>query len=436
MTLIFVAHDAPEPALYGAMAAILADRLRLPLVHLAQEWDLALYPDACQHAIAAGSLVTSGLIWHERLSGQSAGAARRWSALSELAAGRDWVIPLGPAQLAEMPARLRALSDLAMDYQLVRVTPTARGLVFSRDGVTQTAWGSWRRDGFGRWTGQDISPGADPTPGLTPAIAPGDNFPGANPALNPAPATASVNHVSAEGSPLCIALLGSRRDQLDVYPAIAAALGDAADALALTLDILFASPQEPLGDTLDRANGVLLPGGASMANVAGQITVARYTLDNDIPTLGLCLGMQTMTTAVAQRMLGSEEVNLAEADPLAPIQSFTPLADTPGHPYHRLGDQTMLSAPGSRMHALLGDRSGMRYNHRFQLNPALKPGLENAGLRISATDDSGTIADGIEFTAHAFYLGVQGHPELSSSRGRPHPLLTAFLTAAAARRAG
>ncbi|NDL62221.1 hypothetical protein GRH90_05570 [Enterobacteriales bacterium SAP-6] len=275
-------------------------------------------------------------------------------------------------------------------------------------------------------------------------MAPGDDFPAIDPALNsspraapgagPAMAPAAACPIGA--APLCIALLGSRRDQLDVYPAIAAALGDAADALSLRLDILFASPRQPLGDTLDRADGVLLPGGASMANVAGQIAAARYTLDNAIPTLGLCLGMQTMATAVAQRMLGSAEVNLAEAEPLAPIKSFVPLAETAGRPHHRLGDQTMLSVPGSRMHALLGDRSGMRYNHRFQLNPALKQSLENYGLRISATDDSGAIADGIEFTGHDFYLGVQGHPELSSARGRPHPLLMAFLTAAARRRKG
>ncbi|HEY0210739.1 glutamine amidotransferase-related protein [Acerihabitans sp.] len=428
MTLIFVAHDTPEPALHGAMAAILAARLRLPLAHLAQEWDLALYPDACQHAPAVGPLVASGLIWQERLGVQGAGAAKHWSELPDVPSGQDWVIPLGPAQLAELPARLRALRRLAVDYQLVRVTPTARGLVFTRDGAAQTAWGEWRRDGYGRWIAQDIAP----TAGRSSGMATGEDMPMAD----TAPAMAPANACPGDGAPLCIALLGSRRDQLDAYPAIAAAIGDAADALSLRVDIIFASPQEPCAHILARADGVLLPGGASMANVAGQIAAARYTLDNGIPTLGLCLGMQTMTTAVAQRMLRSTDINLAEADPLAPVKSFIPLLDTPGLPRHRLGDRVMLSRPGSRMHRLLGQRSVMRYNHRFQLNPALKADLERYGLRISATDDSGAIADGIELTDHDFYLGVQGHPELSSSPGRPHPLLTALLTAAARRREG
>ncbi|WP_413739463.1 glutamine amidotransferase-related protein [Sodalis sp. RH14] len=433
MTLLFVAHDTPEPALYGAMAAILARRLRLPLAHLAIAWDTALYPDACQHAIAAGALVTSGLIWHERLSGDTIDTPKRWSELAALPAGRDWVIPLGPAQLAELPGRLRALSRLAVDYQLIRVDMSPQGLVFRRNGAIESAWGQWRRDGFGRWreTSPDdaiaIVPGVAPT-GALPAVDPG---PGIG---RDAPVAAPHSLAGAAASPLAIVLLGARRDQLEAYPAAVAALGDAADALALRLNILFASPQEPCGDILKRAHGVLLPGGAAMANVAGQITAARYTLDNAVPTLGLCLGMQTMATAVAQRMLGSTGVNLAEADPLAPVKSFVPLAETAGLPRHRLGDHMMVSEPGSRMHQLLGDRSTLRYNHRFHLNPALKRDLDIAGLRLSATDASGAITDGIEFTRHVFYLGVQGHPELSSSRRRPHPLLMAFLTAAARRR--
>jgi len=136
---------------------------------------------------------------------------------------------------------------------------------------------------------------------------------------------------------------------------------------------------------------------------------------------------------VAQEMLGSDRVNLAEADPNAAIASFVALADTAGLPAHRLGEQRMLCRPASRLGTLLGPRFAVRYNHRFHLNPALKSDLEHYGLAISATDSGGSVADGIEFNRHAFYLGVQGHPELSSAPGRPHPLLTAFLAAAAIR---
>ncbi len=398
MSLIFVAHDTPQPAQYGAMAAILAARLHSPLAYLEPEWDLSRYPDARQHVTAAGVLVTSGLIWHERLGGRTAQRVPDWAALADLpepADGRAWVIPLGPSQLAGLPDRLKALADRGISHQWVRVEPSSSGLVFSRGGTAETDWGYWRRDRFGRWTARE-----EPL------------------------------HV---GPALRIALLGSRRDQWDAYPATLAALGDAADGMSRPVDIQFVSPlaTQPPGDLLRDMDGVLLPGGSAMANVAGQIAAARYTLANGIPTLGLCLGMQTMATAVAQAMLGSERVNLAEADPDAAIGSFVALADTPGLPAHRLGEHLMLTHPGDRIATLLGPRFAVRYNHRFHLNPALKGDLERYGLSISATDSGGTIADGIEFGRHAFYLGVQGHPELSSAPGRPHPLLTAFLAAAA-----
>ncbi|MGL6017305.1 MAG: glutamine amidotransferase-related protein, partial [Gibbsiella quercinecans] len=74
MSLIFVAHNTPAPALYGAMAAILSNALRLPMAHLPAAWNLAHYADACQHVTAGGTLVTSGLVWYERLTGQTLAA--------------------------------------------------------------------------------------------------------------------------------------------------------------------------------------------------------------------------------------------------------------------------------------------------------------------------------------------------------------------------
>jgi len=227
--------------------------------------------------------------------------------------------------------------------------------------------------------------------------------------------------------------VGAQADQCSVYPATLAALGDAADALALSLDIVYADPLMPedqLHAVMAGVDGILLPGGAAMCNVTGQVRAAHYALHHNIPVLGLCLGMQTMSTAIVQKMLGSLKANLAEADPDAEIKTFVPLSDTPAFPVHRLGSHIMHVRPGTRMHAILGDEFTVRYNHRFHLEPALKAGLEEYGLLISGTDVTGKIADGIEYTRHPFYLGVQGHPELSSLRVNPHPLLTAFLKAA------
>ncbi|PKE29050.1 CTP synthase [Rahnella sp. AA] len=395
MAFIFVAHDTPEPSLYGAMAAILAAQKHLPLAHLPVSWDVARYPDACQHVIGEGQLMTSGLLWTERLNPQSAGKVMALDDLLNTYGTQDVVIPLGPAQIIQFTQIARQVRDNAFDYELINVERSNQGYAFSRHGQMDEAAGCWWRDRYGRWINHNTPP--------------------------------------QTGTALRIALVGAQADQCSVYPATLASLGDAADALALSLDIVYADPlalEDHLHEVMANVDGILLPGGAAMCNVAGQICAAHYALNRNIPVLGLCLGMQTMTTAIVQKMMGSLKANLAEADPDAEIKTFVPLKETPTFPVHRLGSHTMHVRAGSRMHEILGDEFIVRYNHRFHLEPALKAGLEAFGLHISGTDVSGKIADGIEYTRHPFYLGVQGHPELSSLRVKPHPLLTAFLKAA------
>ncbi|MGL6017751.1 MAG: glutamine amidotransferase-related protein, partial [Gibbsiella quercinecans] len=330
----------------------------------------------------------------ERLTGQTLAAPITPATL--LGQRQDRVVPLGPSQLAHFPALARRLQRGGVDYELVHIEQQN-----GRFGFSRLLAGHWRQDRFGRWRQGDDT-------GVPEAA-------------------------------LRIALIGRWQDQQDAYPATLAALGDAADALGLPLEVVCLAPQEIADQAGAQArlagfSGVLLPGGSAMANVPGQIQAAHYTLAHAIPTLGLCLGMQTMATAVAQQMLGSTQANLAEADPSAAIKTFTPLHDAAGLPLHRLGAQPLCCRPGSLMHGVLGERYTVRYNHRYQLNPALKAGLEQQGLCISATDASGAVADGIEFTRHPFFLGVQGHPELSSREGQAHPLLMAFLRAAARQR--
>lgn len=397
MTLTFVAHNTPEPALYGAMAAVLAEQRDAELAHLAVEWDRQSYADACQHVTPEGHLVTSGLLWHERLGAMSAGKVWQLDDLLSLHGGKDYIVPLAPVQLASFTRLAREARNYSVDYQLIEIEHTARGFQFSRMENTENRPVAWTRDRFGRVipnTGSGGQPGS--------------------------------GH-------LRIALIGTYQDQIASYPATLAALGDAIDALELEVEIICLppciSPRE-LSGVLKDIDGVLLPGGSDMRNVAGQIRVAHHCLNHEIPTLGLCLGMQTMATAAIQQMLGSAQANLAEVDPHAQLKTFIPLNDTPQHPVHRLGDDDMKLVSGTQMAAVMGDKTRLRYNHRFQLNPLFKDELAANGLLISGTDNSGTIADAIEHTSHPFFLGVQGHPELTSTPQWPSPLIGAFLLAA------
>ncbi|WP_414148793.1 glutamine amidotransferase-related protein [Erwinia sp. BNK-24-b] len=226
----------------------------------------------------------------------------------------------------------------------------------------------------------------------------------------------NTSHPLPDGHVLRIGLIAREHDQRDAYPATLDALNTAAARLNLSLDIRFFSPGELSTDLheLDEVQGVVLPGGASMAAVAGQIAVAHASWQRNIPTLGLCLGMQSMCTAALQRHAGFEQAMLAEVAPEAPIHSFIPFADR----CHRCG---LLPFPAA------APFNRMPYNHRYRFNPALLPLLLASGVQITAQTED--IIEGISLPDCRFWQGVQGHPELLSRPDAPHPLFMAFLQA-------
>lgn len=345
-------------------------------------------------------LVPSGLLWYERLTGQP--VAPTASAKAIVTAARDHAIVVPwhpPVQAAEqLDALLAEARTQAVPVRLWHVEEYEGRwrLRATDDGDCPADW--WQRDAAGRLVRHQ--------PSDVPPDVPGDA--------------------------LRIGLVGTEHDQRQVYPATLACLADAADALGIVLELRFLAPRSVGPADLRGLHGVVLPGGSDMGNVPGQLLVAQQTLASGLPTLGLCLGMQSMATAVLRGLPGTGACNLAEADPHAPIKSFVPLEsfNTPhGLPAFRVGDQRV-SVADPQFAAWLGSETQVRCNHRFGLNPALLPLLREHGVSIAATDASGLIVDAIRQPAHPFYCGMQGHPELSSAAGAPHPLVAAFLQAA------
>ncbi len=190
-----------------------------------------------------------------------------------------------------------------------------------------------------------------------------------------------------------------------------------------------ASPNS-LPDDLRDLDGIVLPGGADMDQVAGQIRVARAAIAADIPLLGLCLGMQTLTTAVAQMRAGFNDANMEEAAPDAETKVFRRLAQSEVTGGFRIGRGRAHPVAGTRLAAILGEAEvQVPVNHRYVLDPVLHDSLRRAGLVISAWQEGATLADAVELPDQRFCIGLQGHPELLTRRHRPHPLFTAFLKA-------
>ncbi|SEQ28404.1 Glutamine amidotransferase class-I [Faunimonas pinastri] len=373
--LTLVIDGTDRPALYGAAAARLAYRDGARFMHLPARFDLARDPDAAQYVHASGGLGPSGLFFAERSLGKTVEPALDLAAIIAAAREENVVVPVHPrfgqsAEAVAEPAREAGVSVLVVDVPVVD-------------------------DCLGR--GQ---------------------------------ATA--------GSDVSILLVGRERDHRDVYPAALVSLQDAASQLGLSLAVRFGEPAGLVGpgadDILAAADGILLPGGSSMCNVPAQIAASRHALENDIPVLGLCLGMQTMATAFAQRALATEAVNLAEADPDAPIKSFVAMAALGGEaslPIHRTGNAVGQARSGTKLASLIaGEPIRFRYNHRYCLAPGLHAKLQEAGLVISLASHDDRVVDGIEVPRHPFFWGFQGHPELGFPAGRPHPVFMAFLSAA------
>jgi gamma-glutamyl-gamma-aminobutyrate hydrolase PuuD len=404
MTLILIEHDATEPALYGAMAGVAARARGAAFAHLPARFDQATYADGLQHVVTVGELAATGLVWFERLSTLPVPPTSSPGELLGRLREQDVVVPHHP-EAAVDEAMFRYLVEEAeragIAVERLRVSDAA-GLMRLHDastGAPLEALGAWRRDRFGRLGPVQSAP--RPAAGERPSVR--------------------------------IALVGTEQDFRLAYPATLAALGDAADMEGLAVEARFIPPrdlrEQDMDGLLEDCDGVLLPGGSDMANVAGQIRVAHAALATATPAVGLCLGMQSMTTAVIQKALGSTQANLAEADPSAPIKTFVPLADEGTLPVHRLGERTIHVQAGSRLGDMLGSTATVRCNHRFRLNPDLLPVLERAGLRVAAHDGTRRIADAVELAGHPFYLGMQGHPEFASTPDTPPPLLRAFLRA-------
>jgi CTP synthase len=372
VTLHLVIDHTAYPARFGAAAAAVARRRGARFMHLPALFDLAAHPDAEQYVHAAGGLGPSGLYFAERILGRPVAAAASVAEILSEARQADVVVPIHPG--------------FGQDGRLLREGALQAGIPIDEEiAVPEEA--------------------------------------------EAAPARAQPSRA--------ICLVGREHDHRNVYPAALVSLQDAAAALDLAIAIRFIDPRDSDAALYEGAAGILLPGGSDMGNVPGQIRAARFALARGVPVLGLCLGMQTMTTAFAQKVLGDGMVNLAEADPEARTKSFVAMAaemTADGSailPEHRTGDADVDLVAGTRLAALMGMQTmRVRCNHRFHLAASLRRDLQEAGLVFSATSFAGRVVDAVEWPAHPFFLGLQGHPELTPATSAPHPVFLAFLLAA------
>jgi len=189
-------------------------------------------------------------------------------------------------------------------------------------------------------------------------------------------------------------------------------------------------------ELLRGADGVLVPGGFGIRGIEGKIKAAEYARTNNIPYLGVCLGLQVATIEFCRNVLGMEGANSTEfdADTPHPAVVFMPeISKTHMGGTMRLGTKpTPFLVDDCKMRRLYGgaDHVDERHRHRYEVNPELIEQIESAGLKYVGKDETGQRCEIMELEGHPYYVGTQYHPEFKSRPGRPSPPFLGLLMAA------
>ncbi|WP_418463865.1 CTP synthase [Frisingicoccus sp.] len=189
--------------------------------------------------------------------------------------------------------------------------------------------------------------------------------------------------------------------------------------------------QEVLGDV----DGILVPGGFGDRGIEGKITAIQYARENNVPFLGLCLGMQMAIVEFARHVLGyadahSSELNPATTHPFIHIMpdqhGITDLGGT-----LRLGAYKCILDPHSKAHQLYGAREiSERHRHRYEVNNEYRQELVENGMSLCGVSPDGRIVEMIELNSHPWFIATQAHPEFKSRPNKCHPLFHGFIEAA------
>ncbi|TAK69783.1 MAG: CTP synthase [Actinomycetota bacterium] len=192
-------------------------------------------------------------------------------------------------------------------------------------------------------------------------------------------------------------------------------------------------------------DGICVPGGFGVRGIEGKLAALKYARENEIPVLGLCLGLQCMVIEFARHRAGLDQANSAEFDETTPHPVVATMADqrdvVAGERdmggTMRLGLYPAKLLDGSIVRASYGQPYvDERHRHRYEVNNAYRGRLEEAGLVFSGTSPDGRLVEYVELPrdVHPFYVGTQAHPEFRSRPTRAHPLFAGVVGAALARR--
>jgi CTP synthase len=274
-----------------------------------------------------------------------------------------------------------------------------------------------------------------------------DRFNLSNPAADLSEWDAVVdNQLNSEGE-VTIAMVGKYMELLDAYKSLSEALIHAGIHNKTKIKIRYIDSEKLESDNslIDGVDAILVPGGFGTRGTEGKIFAVKTARENNIPYLGICLGMQIAVIEYARNVCGMTSANSTEfnAKTEYPVVGLiTEWVDEEGNKEQRsedsdlggtmrLGSQVCHLIPGSVAHSIYGsEQIEERHRHRFEVNNNLLPQIKEAGLVVGGLSADKTLVETVELPDHPWFFASQFHPEFTSTPRDGHPLFQGFVAAA------
>ena len=256
------------------------------------------------------------------------------------------------------------------------------------------------------------------------------------------------NQLNSEGQ-VTIAMVGKYMELLDAYKSLTEALIHAGIHNKTRVKIQYIDSEKLEADPslIADADAILVPGGFGTRGTEGKIHAVKTARENNIPYLGICLGMQIAVIEYARNVCGMSGANSTEFDTATDypvVGLITEWIDEQGNKEQRteesdlggtmrLGSQVCHLVPGSKASQIYGaEQIEERHRHRFEVNNNFLPKLQEAGLVIGGLSADKTLVETVELSDHPWFFASQFHPEFASTPRDGHPLFQGFVAAATA----
>jgi len=259
-----------------------------------------------------------------------------------------------------------------------------------------------------------------------------------------------INAMEFPEAEVTIAMVGKYVDLTESYKSLNEALSHAGIQNSARVRIIYIDSEKLESDGMNQladVDAILVPGGFGIRGVEGKISAVKYARENNVPYLGICLGMQVAVIEFARNCAGLSDAHSTEfvldtkepviglitewKDESGEIETRSSNSDLGGT--MRLGGQRCQLKEGSLAATTYGSDSVVeRHRHRYEFNNNYREILESKGLVLSGLSEDGTLVEMVELKGHPWFMGCQFHPEFTSRPREGHPLFTGYISAALA----